>query len=105
MPPRLAPLLQAMMCHVLALLERLSLGYYKGGLRGTINLSPTNAHRVLLTLCVISSKTLDDEVASQKSWASVGGITVSELNCLERLLLRAIDYQVLIPPLVKRSMQ
>jgi hypothetical protein len=57
-------------------------------------LTALNVQRLLLTLVMLSSKTLDDYFCSNKQWALIGDIETRELNTLELEVLLLLDFKV-----------
>lgn len=57
-------------------------------------------HRFIITSVAISSKTLCDAFCTNNLYAKVGGISIAELNVLEREFLRMIDWRLTVsnPP-------
>ncbi len=53
-------------------------------------------HRLLLVATRVAVKALHDVFRSNKTYASAGGIQLSELNDLESFLLTAVDYRVVV---------
>ncbi|KXN90174.1 Nuc-1 negative regulatory protein preg [Leucoagaricus sp. SymC.cos] len=53
-------------------------------------------HRFLIAAITASSKGLCDAFCTNQLYAKVGGITVTELNSLEREFLSAIDWQLVV---------
>lgn len=61
-----------------------------------IILSPYNIHRILFISILISIKYNEDKVYKNSSYARVAGISVKELNKLEREFLILIKYELFI---------
>jgi len=55
-------------------------------------------HRFIITSIAISSKTFCDSFCTNNLYAKVGGISVAELNILEREFLRMIDWRLTCTP-------
>jgi hypothetical protein len=55
-----------------------------------------NVHRLLLVGCVIASKYLDDRTLKNKFMATVGGIPTLELNELEIIFLKDIEFDLYV---------
>lgn len=53
-------------------------------------------HRFIIAAITASSKGLSDAFCTNQLYAKVGGITVTELNSLEREFLSAIDWQLMV---------
>lgn len=51
-------------------------------------------HRFIITSIAISSKTFCDSFCTNSLYAKVGGISIAELNILEREFLRMIDWRL-----------
>ncbi|KAK7692961.1 hypothetical protein QCA50_004602 [Cerrena zonata] len=60
----------------------------------TFTLSSLTCHRFLITSVVLSSKALCDVMCPNHIYAKVGGISMTELNTLEREFLRMIDWRL-----------
>ncbi|TFK25523.1 cyclin-domain-containing protein [Coprinopsis marcescibilis] len=58
-------------------------------------LSSLTAHRFIIAAITVSSKGLCDTFSPNKFYARVGGISVSELNTLEREFLSIIDWRLM----------
>ena len=58
------------------------------------HLCKSNVHRVLLSVCLLSAKLLDDETYNNEWWASVGGVTNAHLNELEWYTLSSMDFRL-----------
>jgi hypothetical protein len=61
-------------------------------------LSSLTCHRFLITAIVVASKGYCDVCCTNTLYAKVGGISVAELNALEREFLRAIDWRLTVSP-------
>jgi hypothetical protein len=56
-----------------------------------------NVHRLLCTSLVLAAKFMEDQSCSNLHYARVGGIeTLEEMNKLEALMLRALDYRLYV---------
>ena len=56
-----------------------------------------NIHRLLLTSLVCSSKYFEDvPIGNNACWARIGGISLKEMNHLERSFLKRIDYRMFV---------
>jgi len=60
-------------------------------------LTRRNMHRVTLTAIVVSVKMYDDKFDSNDFYAQVGCIDLQELNALESVFLRKMNWELLIP--------
>ena len=65
-------------------------------LRPRFTLSSLTCHRFIITSVTVSSKGLCDTFCPNKFYARVGGISVSELNLLEREFLHMIDWRLTV---------
>jgi len=68
-------------------------------------LSSLTCHRFIITSITVSSKALCDVFCANNFYARVGGITVTELNLLEREFLAMIEWRLMVskshdPPLL-----
>jgi len=57
-------------------------------------LSRWNVHRVFLACLLVATKFIEDLVYANTHYAKAGGITVRELNRLERFVLESLDYEL-----------
>ncbi|KIM91958.1 hypothetical protein PILCRDRAFT_28289, partial [Piloderma croceum F 1598] len=57
-------------------------------------LSSLTCHRFIISAIAVASKGLCDTFCTNNLYAKVGGITVTELNMLEREFLQAIDWRL-----------
>ncbi|TEB37516.1 cyclin-domain-containing protein [Coprinellus micaceus] len=64
-------------------------------LRPRFTLSSLTCHRFIITSIAVSSKGLCDTFCPNKFYARVGGISVAELNMLEREFLHMIDWRLM----------
>lgn len=55
-----------------------------------------NCHRLILTMLMITSKFLEDDYFCNNKWAKSVGISVREINNMESILLKLLDYNVFI---------
>ena len=62
--------------------------------KNLIKLTRFNVHRLLLVSIMAASKFYDDVYLSNKHWAAIGGVEVSDINRLERAFLSNIDYRM-----------
>ncbi|EPY40803.1 cyclin 2 [Angomonas deanei] len=58
----------------------------------------TNAHRLIITVVLISAKLRDDQFYSNAYFASIGGVGTSELNRLEIEMLKHINWDTWVEP-------
>lgn len=68
-------------------------------LRPRFTLSSLTCHRFIITSITVSSKGLCDTFCPNKFYARVGGISVTELNMLEREFLHMIDWRLMVSAL------
>ncbi|KAH8814773.1 cyclin-domain-containing protein [Flagelloscypha sp. PMI_526] len=61
----------------------------------TFTLSSLSAHRFLITAITVACKTFCDVIGKAALYAKVGGITLSELNMLERELLNRLEWSLM----------
>ena len=59
-------------------------------------LSSLTCHRFIISAIAVASKGLCDSFCTNNLYAKVGGITVTELNMLEREFLEAIDWRLTV---------
>lgn len=57
-----------------------------------VQITPLNAHRLMLIAMRVSTKFLDDKHYTNAYFAKIGGVTTKEFNQLEMAFLQAIDY-------------
>ncbi|CAE8655839.1 unnamed protein product, partial [Polarella glacialis] len=57
-----------------------------------------NIHRLLVTSVMLSAKFFDDVYYSNAYYAKVGGVKTSELNALEALFMKLIEWRVHVSP-------
>ena len=62
--------------------------------RSEIIITSLNVHRLLITSVVVSMKYVEDECFTNKYMAKVGGVSLSELNRLETLFLKNLDFSL-----------
>lgn len=62
--------------------------------RRGINVNSFTVHRILLTTLMLAAKFLDDYVASNRVWAFAGGVSVKQLNSMERRFLELISFDL-----------
>ncbi|KAA8494953.1 Cyclin-P3-1 [Porphyridium purpureum] len=90
-------------CFVLSLiyLNRIQLRVFgpdaeRCGITGTELLNDRNVHRLLITAIVIAAKFSDDIYYQNSFYAKVGGISVGELNALEREMLSLLNFRLYV---------
>jgi len=64
----------------------------------SIQLNSYNVHRFLIISVLIATKILDDSPYENRYFSHVGGISVQELNQLERQFLVLLNFNLNIPP-------
>jgi len=81
-------------CHVLALV------YIDRILKRQPEITVTDltCHRLLATSVVLATKFLDDRYYSNAYYAKVGGLSLKELNALEKRFLQMLDWRLLVRP-------
>lgn len=80
-------------CYVLAFV------YMEKYLHATkMNVSNRSVHRLVMTSIVIAAKFFDDRYFSNGFYAKVGGLSVKELNFLEREFLLTIQFELYVKP-------
>ena len=62
-------------------------------------LGERTVHRLLLACCLVASKFYDDRYASNKHWAKVGGLSLGEVNRLERVTLQLLQHKLAVHPM------
>ena len=62
-----------------------------------------NVHRIFLVACVISHKFWDDESYGNYDLAKIGGVTINELNEMEIIFLKSIQWRLHEIPEVTNS--
>jgi energy-converting hydrogenase Eha subunit C len=55
-----------------------------------------NLQRLLLVALLLANKFLDDLYFSNKHWAKIGGLSLQEVNALERSVLRTLDWRMAV---------
>jgi hypothetical protein len=63
-------------------------------------LSSLTCHRFIIASITVASKGLCDVFCTNNLYARVGGISVTELNLLEREFLQAIDWRLMVSNLL-----
>jgi hypothetical protein len=66
-------------------------------------LSSLTCHRFIIASITVSSKGLCDVFCTNNLYARVGGISVNELNVLEREFLQAIDWNLMVSTILYPS--
>jgi hypothetical protein len=69
------------------------------------SLSSLSCHRFIISSIVVSSKGLCDAFCPNTLYAKVGGISVTELNLLEREFLQAIEWRLMVSRFPFKSAQ
>jgi hypothetical protein len=64
----------------------------------SLQVTPINVHRLILTAILLSAKVLDDLQPGLQYFADLGGVSVVELREMEVAFLEAIDYDLMIEP-------
>ena len=76
-------------CAVLALI------YINQFLRNTASsLNPFNVHRIIIVAFMLADKFLHDEHLDNYSYACIGGISLREVNTLEREFLQSLNFSL-----------
>ena len=55
-----------------------------------------SVHRLLLTSLLIATKFHDDTFYSNEYWSRIGGLTLKDLNQMERVFLHHINYRLFV---------
>jgi len=63
-----------------------------------VDLTFYNIHRLLITGVLVAAKFRDDLYFSNTYYAHIGGVPVAELNSLEVAFLKALDWNLWVPP-------
>jgi len=81
-------------CYVLALIyiERLT------KMHPEISFSALSWHRLIITAITLAAKFHEDTYYSNNYYAEVGGVSLRELNMLEQLFLKMIDWKLQVSP-------
>ncbi|CAD8101447.1 unnamed protein product [Paramecium primaurelia] len=61
-----------------------------------LQLNNQSAHRYLIIAIVLAIKYQDDDIYKNDYYAKVGGITMQELNDMEKEFLELLDYQLFV---------
>eukprot|EP01064_Diplonema_japonicum_P024187 TRINITY_DN34696_c0_g1_i1.p1 TRINITY_DN34696_c0_g1~~TRINITY_DN34696_c0_g1_i1.p1 ORF type:complete len:226 (+),score=24.77 TRINITY_DN34696_c0_g1_i1:29-679(+) len=69
---------------------------YLGRIRAKMgtNFTSYNIHRLLLTAFVVAAKLRDDTYYSNKYYASIGGVTLQDMNKMEQSFLRYTSWEL-----------
>jgi len=59
-------------------------------------ITPNRIHRLLLAILLIASKIYEDISFSNAYYAYVGGVTLKEINFLEKSILKDLDWNVYV---------
>ena len=59
-----------------------------------IYLNPYSSHRILSTLIMLSSKIIEEYPYSNWYWAPLCGVSLEDLNIMERSLIQLLDYNL-----------
>jgi len=59
-------------------------------------LSSRNVHRLILSAVVLAIKYLDDSYAENSTYAKIGGVSLSEINVLERDMIKLLGYNLFV---------
>ena len=81
-------------CFILAFIYIDRLLQYKPGFM----LSYINIHRLILTTIILGIKYADDIYFDNCVYAKIGGVSLEELNGLERKLLQLLEYDLYVDP-------
>lgn len=66
--------------------------------RPELAINALNIHRLLLTATLLATKYLDDILYDNSHFAFVGGLDVTEINHLELVALKILDFKLFISP-------
>lgn len=61
-------------------------------------ITPASVHRLLLASVVVAAKMQDDLYMSNTHYAAVGGVSLAEMNALERCLVSSLGFDLLVTP-------
>jgi len=64
----------------------------------SLYLCPRSVHRLFLSCLLVAIKVYSDTFYSNSYMASVGGVPTPELNILERLLLKTLNFDLIVKP-------
>ena len=59
-----------------------------------IYLNPYSSHRILSTLIMLSSKIIDEYPHSNWYWSLLCGVSLEDINIMERSLIQLLDYNL-----------
>ena len=59
-----------------------------------IYLNPYSSHRILSTLIMLSSKIIDEYPHSNWYWSLLCGVSLEDINIMERSLIKLLDYNL-----------
>ena len=59
-----------------------------------IYLNPYSSHRILSTLIMLSSKIIEEYPYSNWYWATLCGVSLEDINIMERSLIQLLDYNL-----------
>ena len=59
-----------------------------------IYLNPYSSHRILSTLIMLSSKIIDEYPHSNWYWSLLCGVSLEDINAMERSLMHLLDYNL-----------
>ena len=59
-----------------------------------IYLNPYSSHRILSTLIMLSSKIIDEYPHSNWYWSLLCGVSLEDINVMERSLIQLLDYNL-----------
>ena len=62
--------------------------------KGFVSINKYTVFILSLVLLLISSKMLEDEHYSNRTWAKVGGLEIERVNIIEKTILEKLDYNV-----------
>lgn len=80
----------------LALLDRLLDGSALPYADQQLRLTECNVHRLLLSCLLLAAKSNEDEVRSNLEYARAGGLSLRELNRLEKRTMQLLNYRLLV---------
>ena len=61
---------------------------------GKIVIKQSTIHRITLVVLLLSNKMLEDNIYNNRSWSIAGGVTLKNINELEKYVLEALDYRL-----------
>ncbi|ORY03391.1 hypothetical protein K493DRAFT_311757 [Basidiobolus meristosporus CBS 931.73] len=91
--------------------SKVTLGVWSLGLLYLLKLQPKDAcfekesfmdfarcgRRMFMASLIAASKFTQDKNYKNRTWASIMGVSVEEVNCIELTFLKLVDYQLLVP--------